>query len=77
MKPEGRCTIMGAPSWSCCRRVILFVGPAHDDAAHHPAMSQRLRFISMMVKTAGGARCPMRAARRQGDLPPAETLSPQ
>ena len=38
MKPEGRCTIMGAPSWSCCRRVILFVGPAHDDAAHHPAM---------------------------------------
>jgi hypothetical protein len=75
MKPEGRSKTIGAPSWFMLKPLV---GPAHDDAeARHPAMSQRLRFISMMVKTAGGARCPTRAARRQGDLPPAETLSPQ
>jgi hypothetical protein len=36
MKLDGCRIIMGGgyrrgPSWSCCRRAILFVGPAHDD----------------------------------------------
>ena len=31
MKPEECRTIMGDASWSCCRRGILLVGPAHDN----------------------------------------------